>query len=127
MTPRKASGLSRWCGIIIGVTPPVEQAELRRLRGASAPQPSRPRVRGSCILAALVHVAHEHGDPQPSARRLARQEDLLPLWQIPPLAGVLGMGVGEETRPQEDGVLAILLAQRVDTLVGARSKFPANM
>ena len=45
----------------------------------------------------LAHLAHEHRNPQPLARRLARQEVVLPLRQMPPLAVVLGMGVGQET------------------------------
>ena len=71
-------------------------------------------------LAPLADLAHEHGDSQPSARRLPRQEDLLSLWQMPPLAVVLGMGVGQKTGPQEHRMLAIPLAQRVHTLIQVR-------
>ena len=57
------------------------------------------------------------GHAQPFARCLAWQEIMLPLMQMPPLAVMLAMGVGQKTRSQEHRMLAIFLAQHIDALV----------
>jgi len=74
-------------------------------------------VRCPSSLATLADFAHEHRDAQPFARRLARQERMLPLRQMPALAVVLRVGVGQETGPQEYRMLAIFLAERVHALI----------
>ena len=94
----------------------MDGSDASRKSVASAHHPSRRPLRCTSSMATLAHFSHEHRHPQPSALCLARKEVMLPLRQMPPLAVVLGMGMGQETRPQEHRVLAVFLAQRVDTL-----------
>ena len=83
----------------------------------SAPHPVRRAMRCLSRLPPLVDLSQEHRDAQPFARGLARQELALSFRQMSPLTVVLGMGVSEKTRAQEDRVFAIFLAQRIDTLI----------
>src|SRR5215510_3253365 len=68
-------------------------------------------------LTTLVDLPQKHRDAQPFARGLAWQELVLALRQMSALAVMLRMGVGEEARAQEHGMLPVFLAQRVHTLI----------
>ncbi len=68
-------------------------------------------------LLPLVDLPQKHRDAQPFARGLARQELALALWQMPPLAVMLGMGVCEEAGSQEHGMLAIFLTEDVSEVL----------
>ena len=74
-----------------------EAASLPLPHHVAYPPPSRKSLRCPSSLASLADLPHEHRDTQPFAHRLAWQELALPLWQLPPLAVVLRVGVGEET------------------------------
>src|SRR5215510_15283086 len=65
----------------------------------------------------LVNLPQKHRDAQPLARGLAWEELVLALRQMSALAVMLRMGVGEEARAQEHGMLPVFLAQRVHTLI----------
>src|SRR6266511_6376985 len=73
-------------------------------------------------LAADIEPAAKdtHSPPPQAAGQPERFSRMLPLRQMPPVALVLGMGVCQEARPQEHRMLAIFLAQRVDTLIKIR-------
>src|SRR5262245_35920370 len=68
-------------------------------------------------LPPLVDLPQKHRDAQPFACGLAWQELMLALRQMSTLAVMLRMGVGEEARAQEHGMLPVFLAQRVHTLI----------
>jgi len=64
-----------------------------------------------------VHVTHEHRDPQALAGGLTRQERATAIRQMPTRTVMLRALMREEARPQKHRVLAVLLAQRIDTLI----------
>src|SRR5262245_53632808 len=83
----------------------------------SAPHPVRRAWRCLSRLPPLVDLPQKHRDAQPLACGLAWQELLLALRQMSTLAVMPRLGVSEEARAQEHGMLPILLPQRVHTLI----------
>src|SRR5215510_8092615 len=82
-----------------------------------SPHPVRRALRCLSRLPPLVDLPQKHRDAQPFACGLAWQELMLALRQMSTLAVMLRLGVSEEARAQEHGMLTILLPQRVHTLI----------
>ena len=83
-------------------------------QGGSTCEPQRAKKEKS---GALVDVTHEHREPQALAGGLTRQERAPAIRQMPTRTVMLRALMHEEARPQKHGVLAVLLAQRIDTLI----------
>ena len=64
-----------------------------------------------------VYLTHKHRDAKPLAGGLAGQEIEFTLWHMAALTLMLRAFMCEETRAKEHRMLAVLLAQRVHTLI----------
>ena len=65
----------------------------------------------------LFDLAHEERDTEAFARRLSRQQGEMPLGQLTPVTGVLGVQMRRQAGAQKEGVLAVFGAQGIDRLI----------